>query len=183
MTDFYKTAYDLHFDIVMPQMSLNTIVEEYYKNLTNKKSGHDVYELLTGKMNKSLETDQELSRLALTVKGNAELTKIFEEECTETLVKKLEESEAGKSFMAELNTFLKQYGYRNVVSHDFVGETWLENPLHALSIIQGYVKDNYNFDENFKQTVKKREQNYNEFLEQIADSKHKEEFKNIISGH
>ncbi|NHX21991.1 phosphotransferase, partial [Escherichia coli] len=90
--------YDLHFDIVMPQMSLNTIVEEYYKNLTNKKSGHDVYELLTGKMNKSLETDQELSRLALTAKGNAELTKIFEEECTETLVKKLEESEAGKSF-------------------------------------------------------------------------------------
>ena len=49
LADFYKVAYDLHFDIVMPQMSLNTIVEEYYKNLTNKKSGHDVYELLTGK--------------------------------------------------------------------------------------------------------------------------------------
>lgn len=170
-------AYDLHFDIVMPQMSLNTIVEEYYKNLTNKKSGHDVYELLTGKMNKSLETDQQLSRLALTVKRDSELTEIFQEECTETLLKKLEGNKAAKSFMAEVDTFLKQYGYRNVVSHDFVGETWLENPLHALSIIQGYVNDNYNFDENFKQTVKKREQNYNEFLEQIADSKHKEEFK------
>ncbi|MEM4996182.1 MULTISPECIES: PEP/pyruvate-binding domain-containing protein [Priestia] len=177
LADFYKTAYDLHFDIVMPQMSLNTIVEEYYKNLTNKKSGHDVYELLTGKMNKSLETDQQLSRLALTVKRDSELTEIFQEECTETLLKKLEGNKAAKSFMAEVDTFLKQYGYRNVVSHDFVGETWLENPLHALSIIQGYVKDNYNFDENFKQTVKKREQNYNEFLEQIADSKHKEEFK------
>ncbi|MGE7305137.1 PEP/pyruvate-binding domain-containing protein [Priestia megaterium] len=177
LTDFYKTAYDLHFDIVMPQMSLNTKVEEYYKNLTNKKSGHDVYELLTGKMNKSLETDQQLSRLALTVKDDAELTKIFEEECTETLLKKLEENKAAKSFMAEVDTFLKQYGYRSVVSHDFVGETWLENPLHALLIIQGYVNDGYNFDENFKQTVKKREQNYNEFLEQIADSTHKEEFK------
>ncbi|MGB3785196.1 PEP/pyruvate-binding domain-containing protein [Priestia megaterium] len=177
LTDFYKTAYDLHFDIVMPQMSLNTKAEEYYKNLTNKKSGHDVYELLTGKMNKSLETDQQLSRLALTVKDDAELTKIFEEECTETLLKKLEENKAAKSFMAEVDTFLKQYGYRSVVSHDFVGETWLENPLHALLIIQGYVNDGYNFDENFKQTVKKREQNYNEFLEQIADSKHKEEFK------
>ncbi|WP_195694846.1 PEP/pyruvate-binding domain-containing protein [Priestia megaterium] len=177
LTDFYKTAYDLHFDIVMPQMSLNTKVEEYYKNLTNKKSGHDVYELLTGKMNKSLETDQQLSRLALTVKGDAELAKIFEEESTETLLKKLEESKAAKSFIAELGAFLKQYGYRSVVSHDFVGETWLENPLHALSIIQGYVNDGYNFDENFQQTVKKREQNYNEFLEQIADSKHKEEFK------
>ncbi|MCM3544402.1 PEP/pyruvate-binding domain-containing protein [Priestia megaterium] len=177
LAGFYKVAYDLHFDIVMPQMSLNTIIEEYYKNLTNKKSGHDVYELLTGKMNKSLETDQELSGLALAVKRDSELTEIFQEECTETLLKKLEGNKAGKSFMAELNTFLKQYGYRNVVSHDFVGETWLENPLHALSIIQGYVNDNYNFDENFKQTVKKREQNYNEFLEQIADSKHKEEFK------
>ncbi|KNH24103.1 phosphotransferase [Priestia megaterium] len=177
LTDFYKTAYDLHFDIVMPQMSLNTKVEEYYKNLTNKKSGHDVYELLTGKMNKSLETDQQLSRLALTVKGDAELAKIFEEESTETLLKKLEESKAAKSFIAELGAFLKQYGYRSVVSHDFVGETWLENPLHALSIIQGYVNDGYNFDDNFQQTVKKREQNYNEFLEQIADSKHKEEFK------
>ncbi|KZE15603.1 PEP/pyruvate-binding domain-containing protein [Priestia aryabhattai] len=177
LADFYKTAYDLHFDIVMPQMSLNTIVEEYYKNLTNKKSGHDVYELLTGKMNKSLETDQQLSRLALTVKRDSELTEIFQEECTETLLKKLEGNKAAKSFMAEIDTFLKKYGYRNVVSHDFVGETWLENPLHALSIIQGYVNNNYNFDENFKQTVKKREQNYNEFLEQIVDSKHKEEFK------
>ncbi|MFU1993902.1 PEP/pyruvate-binding domain-containing protein [Priestia megaterium] len=177
LTDFYKTAYDLHFDIVMPQMSLNTIVEEYYKNLTNKKSGHDVYELLTGKMNKSLETDQQLSRLALTVKGDAELTKIFQEECTETLLKKLEENKAAKNFMAEVDAFLKQYGYRSVVSHDFVGETWLENPLHALSIIQGYVNDGYNFDENFKQTVKKREQNYNELLMQIEDSQHKEEFK------
>lgn len=177
LTDFYKIAYDLHFDIVMPQMSLNTIVEEYYKNLTNRESGHDVYELLTGKMNKSLETDQQLSRLALTVKRDVELTEIFQEECTETLLKKLEENKAGESFMTQLDTFLKQYGYRSVVSHDFIGETWLENPLHALSIIQGYVKGSYDFNEHFEQTVKKREKNYKELLMQVEDSQHKEEFK------
>ncbi|RAS90860.1 phosphotransferase (plasmid) [Priestia endophytica] len=177
LADFYKTAYDLHFDIVMPQMSLNTKVEELYKTLTNKESRHNVYELLTGKMNKSLEIDRHLSKLALTVKGNSELTEIFQEKCTENLLKKLEENKAGESFLTELDTFLKQYGYRGVVSHDFTGETWLENSLYALSIISGYVKDGYDFDENFEHTVKKREQSYKDLLTHIEDGEHKEEFK------
>jgi rifampicin phosphotransferase len=177
LADFYKTAYDLHFDIVMPQMSLNTKVEELYKTLTNKESGHNVYELLTGKMNKSLEIDRHLSKLALTVKGNSELAEIFQEKCTENLLKKLKENKAGERFLTELDIFLEQYGYRGVVSHDFTGETWLENSLYALSIISGYVKDGYDFDENFEYTVKKREQSYKDLLTQIEDSEHKEEFK------
>ena len=49
-------------------------------------------------MNKSLETDQQLSRLALTVKRDSELTEIFQEECTETLLKKLREIKQQKLY-------------------------------------------------------------------------------------
>lgn len=177
LADFYKIAYDLHFDIVMPQMSLNTKVEELYKSLTGKKSGHDLYELLTGKMNKSLEIDQHLSKLALTVKSNNELTETFQEECMETLLEKLEKNMNGKLFLDELDAFLKQYGYRNVISHDFIGEAWVENSHHVLSIIKGYVKDSYDFDKHFEHVVRKREQDYKELLTQMEDGKYKEEFK------
>ncbi|MEK1831300.1 hypothetical protein AAAC51_26900 [Priestia megaterium] len=72
---------------------------------------------------------------------------------------------------------MNEYGYRSANSHEFIDETWVENPLHALSIIAGYARKDYDFKKNYEDVVKKREESYRDVLAKMPECEEKEQFK------
>lgn len=52
---FYMEAYDEHFNIVFPQLLLNTKLETMYQQVQGDTENSHFHEMLTGKMNKSLK--------------------------------------------------------------------------------------------------------------------------------
>lgn len=177
--EFFKRAWEIHFEVVMPRGSVGLVLEDAYKNLTGDKNTTYVYDLLEGVMNKSLETDKALWNLAKIAKENPILSNCFASVANKDLVTELKSSSEGRSFMSQVQDTLEVYGWRIANSHEFSEETWVENPEYALAIISEYLKKEYDFEQEFKRVVAERERKVSELLGKYPESKEKENFKQI----
>ncbi|NTU26117.1 phosphotransferase [Bacillus tequilensis] len=173
---FYLKAYDEHFNIVFPQMLLTNKLQAMYQRIQGESETAHFYEMLTGKMNKSLETDRCLWLYSVEVRENPNLLAIFENTEPEQLQEKLEQTDEGRHFLKNIHEFLQDYGWRSVKSHDLIEQIWAENPYFALANIQNYVRNGYHFDNEFQKTKEKREKLYHDFLKNIEDPNVREEF-------
>ncbi|KAF1677466.1 PEP/pyruvate-binding domain-containing protein [Bacillus sp. SKDU12] len=173
---FYLTAYDKHFNIVFPHMLLTNKLQAMYQRIQGESETAHFYEMLTGKMNKSLETDRCLWLYSVKVQENPNLLPIFESAEPEQLQEKLEQTDEGRHFLKNIHEFLQDYGWRSVKSHDLIEQIWAENPYFALANIQNYVRNGYHFDNEFQKTKEKRETLYHDFLKTIEDPNVRDEF-------
>ncbi len=78
LKDFYIQAYDDHFDIIMPQVILSSIIEDMLVTYTGDQTQVVLlHEMMIGVMNKSLEIDKMLSDIAKEVLQDPELHQTF----------------------------------------------------------------------------------------------------------
>ena len=177
--EFYKRAWEIHFEVVMPRGSVGLMLEDAYKNLTGDTNITYVYDLLEGVMNKSLETDGALWNLTKVAKYSTELSNCLTTVAKEDLIKELSASSEGQSFLLQVQDTLEVYGWRIANSHEFSEETWVENPEYALAIISEYIKKDFDFDQEFAHVIAEREQKVSDLLEKYPESPEKTKFKQI----
>ncbi|MFF2878113.1 PEP-utilizing enzyme [Gottfriedia sp. NPDC057991] len=175
--EMYKKIWSIHFEVVMPRISIGAALQEIYGTLLNTTNTAVIYDLLLGTMNKSLETDRELWKLSMQVKESGSLSKIFSDTDTNELLDSLQDLAEGRQFVASVQSFLEEYGYRTANSHEFADETWVENPYHVLKIIQNYLEKDYNFEAEIEEVILNREQNVKEVLSNMPEGELKETFK------
>jgi rifampicin phosphotransferase len=174
--DFYQKAWGLHFEVALPLFQLLLDLDELFQQCTQNDDRAVLFELLTGTMNQSLAEDRELWLLSERVRQNRVLLHMFTEEPVEELLPKLAATLAGREFLVQLQAFLEQYGYKSANSHTFTDETWLENPVYALSAIADYVRNGGSFEETFRRTVDNRKEQYARILAEIQEGEQKQQF-------
>lgn len=179
--DFYNLCWERHFECVMPRGSLGLALEDAYTKLTGDKNATIVYDFVEGVMNKSLETDREIWKLAQVVKASDELLAIFNTTEVKALKATLQQSAAGTDFLAQVQQVMDVYGWRIAISHEFANETWYENPAYALEIIAKYVQKDEDFEAEYAKVVAAREQKVADLLAKYPESEAKEAFKLIHS--
>ncbi|WP_304516780.1 PEP-utilizing enzyme [Cohnella sp. CFH 77786] len=177
LQDFYMKAWEYHFEISIPRTYLAIELEEAYAKVTGAERPDEVYDLLKGIMNMSLETDRGLWLLAEQVKTSALLRAALT--TSGNPMKTLEQTAEGREFMKELRDFLNIYGHRTAMTHEFMEETWFENPSYALSVITNYVRKEYDFDKEFKQVVAERHAKVYELFERLPEGEMTNRFKEI----
>ncbi|MGM9954606.1 MAG: PEP-utilizing enzyme [Peribacillus sp.] len=177
--EFFKRAWEIHFEVVMPRGSVGLLLEDAYKNLTGDTNTTYVYDLLEGVMNKSLETDRVLWNLAKVAMALPEISSCFASVPNEDLVTELKASPEGQTFLDQVQDTLEIYGWRIANSHEFSDETWVENPEYALAVISEYMKKDFDFDAEFARVVAEREHKVSALLEKYPESEAKARFKQI----
>lgn len=173
---FYKTAWQLHFELVIPRGAISMGLEHLYRELANDSQTTVIYEMLTGVMNKTLETDRGLWKLAQAAQDSPPVKTLLRSVPVEEASGRLQESAEGTAFLTRLQSFLDEYGYRSPNSHEFMDETWVENPVHALAIISSYLQKEYDFDQEFAQIVRDRETRAKEILAKMPEGETKQFF-------
>ncbi len=176
---FYERAWELHFEIVGPRASLCMALETLYGQISGEANTTVVYDWLTGVMNKTLETDREMWTLAEHLKSSPELTAQLIETPTNRWMTVLNGSEAGQAFLAKLDLFLEVYGYRTANSHEFLDETWLENPKDVLTTLSEYLQKDYDFQAEFERVIAEREAKWKQALSNLPESEGKAVFAQI----
>ena len=176
---FYKRAWEIHFEVVMPRGSLGLALEDAYQKLTGDNNTTIVYDFVEGVMNKSTETDRAVWQLADSIKKSEALTNLFATTSLENLKDALQASAEGAAFLSEVQQVLNVYGWRIANSHEFSDETWIENPIYIFEVIMEYLKKDYNFDEEFAKVVAEREAKVASLLAQYEDSTEKATFMQI----
>lgn len=145
----YETAWAVHFEMVLPRFGSVGELERLYTRVTGSSDLQDLYRLMHV-MNKSAETDRELSRLAAQVRESPELFRLFHERPATELPQALSDHAAGRGFWRQFEAFLAQYGQRTLNSHDFADPTWTENPVPPLTLIARYADTGYDFDRQWE---------------------------------
>lgn len=177
LEEFFKEVYYWHFMIVLPHMSINIKLEKLFQSLLGSEPRHELYQSMAGVMNKSLESDRILWQLSLKAKNEPQLQKVIMDSDEGNLYQMLSAFGKGKDFLDRVDNFVNVYGYRCLKAHDFVGETWIENPEHVLQIIKNFIINGYDFDKEFETAVAAGKRIYQRFLNGIEDPGEREVFK------
>ncbi|MDQ0232875.1 PEP-utilizing enzyme [Metabacillus malikii] len=176
LEQFFFKAWEIHYEVLTPKQAAGWILEEMYAQLVQAEDKSVLYDVLSGPMNKTLETDKAIWELSRKVKHSKELTHLFEVTEIESLPEQLSRLEAGQGFLASLQQVMNECGYRSANFHDFMEETWVENPVYILGIVKTYMDINFDFNKKLQERSTKRSQLYNELLSKIPDSPKKQEF-------
>jgi phosphohistidine swiveling domain-containing protein len=161
-------VWDIHFEVAFPMMLAISLFDEMYKDLFQPDSPLRAFKLLQGFDNKTLEADRALWKLSRSVLANQQVRDIFESSSPEEVVPALQRLPEAQEFLAELDTYLDEYGRRG--DHwSIASPTWRENPITVIWNLQDYVaQKDRNPDLELAALIAERDQLTAEAREQIA---------------
>jgi len=114
------------------------LFDELYRELFEDEGALSPYILLQGIDNKTIEVNRalwDLSRKALTSKA---VSSLLAENASTDVVAALEASPACAAFLAEMRSFLDQYGHRGP-TWGAAQPSWIEDPTPVIKNLQDYI--------------------------------------------
>jgi pyruvate,water dikinase len=134
-----QRLWEIHFLLAFPMLLGLSLFDDFYRDLFGDEDAFQAYRLLQGFENKTLESNQALWALSRRALADPAVHQIIELHPADEIVRALEQSTAGRGFLAELRAYLDAYGHR--------GDTWglrvpgwLEDPRSVLRNLKEYVK-------------------------------------------
>jgi pyruvate,water dikinase len=133
---------------------------DFFKEHVAEGSSMEGYEALQGFETEATHSSRGLWKLSRNVRGNPELKGLFESTPPNELIGKLETSEAGKAFLADLDTYLQDYGWRSDSVYELTKPAWWERREIPLGAVQGYVaiEDASDPDSQLRSAIARREE-------------------------
>jgi pyruvate,water dikinase len=129
--------WELHFEIVFPAYVAVSEFDDLHRDLFGGE-GLDAYRLLHGFQSRTLEVGRDLWRLSRVVLGSADVAEVFAREAAADIPARLEQSPAGRVFLAELTRHLARYGHRTT-NWGLSTPSFVEDPSPVLKVIKDYV--------------------------------------------
>lgn len=147
----------IHGLILYSFAAANDFSDFYKEHVSSSMEG---YEALQGFETEATKSSRGLWNLSRKVRANPELRPLFERAQADQILKDLNKSEAGRSFVGELNAYLKDYGWRADSVYELTRPSWWENPSIPLGAIQGYVSigDEAGPEPQLASAIKRREE-------------------------
>jgi pyruvate,water dikinase len=133
---------------------------DLYKEVTGSDDEKLGYEALQGFETMATKSSRGLWDLSRHVRANPDLMRMFEGLRAEDIVTQLNASDAGRGFMAELSTYLDEFGWRADSVYELTHPSWREDPSIAINAIQGYlsIDDARSPDSQLESAIKRREE-------------------------
>ena len=112
---------------------------DLYDEVMTPEDPTESYQCLQGWETKSMASSRGLWRLSRLIRADPDLASVFESTTPDDLPSVLAESVAGKGFLAELETYLDEFGWRSDAVYDLGDITWREDPAIPLGALATYV--------------------------------------------
>jgi phosphohistidine swiveling domain-containing protein len=130
--------WEIHFLLAFPMLLALSLFDDFYRDLFGDEDAFQAYRLLQGFENKTLESNQAMWALSRRAVADPTVRQVFGTLAVGEIVPALQESGPGRAFLAELRTFLEEYGRR--------GDTWglrppgwIEAPTSVIRNLKDYV--------------------------------------------
>ena len=112
---------------------------DFYDELVHPTDKTESYQCLQGHRTRSVDATNGLWRLSRTVRADASLREAFAATPSAELPAKLQTTEAGRAFFAELEEYLREFGWRSDAVYDMADVTWQEDPSIPLGTLVGFI--------------------------------------------
>jgi pyruvate,water dikinase len=133
---------------------------DLYKEVTGSDDEKLGYEALQGFETEATKSSRGLWELSRKIRANPELQKVFEGSNPHDIVAQLNDSDAGRALLGELNAYLEDFGWRADSVYELTHPAWREDPSIAINAIQGYlaIEDAHSPDSQLQSAIKRREE-------------------------
>ena len=129
-------AWTIHFRVAMPMLLSMQIFDEFYADVFGGTDA-DGHALLVGAVSESVKAGFGISDLAAIAREQGLAQEIIAVP-PDAIVRALEGTESGRTFLMALQDYLADYGLRQDL-FDLATPTWQEDPSFALATIRAYV--------------------------------------------
>src|SRR5262249_19870060 len=114
--------------------------------------------ILVSDEDRNWDSIRELWRMKEKAKRSATLRAAFERDGSRETLEALAGSEAGEEFLRELDAYRVEYGNRSIYTHEYITQTWRENPAPIVEALRGYLASDYDYEADVRQLREGREQ-------------------------
>ena len=138
MTRWMEQMWYIHGHINFALIS-GAALSDFYDEVMHPDDPTEAYQILQGYHTRPVDAAHGLWDLSRKVKASPALTKIFDENPPRELQRALGQSEEGRAFLADLDAYLYDFGWRSDAVYDLNDVPWIENPAIPLGNIARYV--------------------------------------------
>jgi pyruvate,water dikinase len=138
MTRWMEEMWYIHGHINFALIS-GAALSDFYDEVIQPSDPTEAYQILQGYHTRPVDAAHGLWNLGRIAKANPELTRIFDENHPRDLKGALEQSEAGRDFLAKLDAYLYDFGWRSDAVYDLADVPWCEDPQIPLGNIARYI--------------------------------------------
>jgi phosphohistidine swiveling domain-containing protein len=170
MTDWMTEMWYIHGHINFALLS-GAALSDMYTEVMHPADSTESYQILQGYHTRPVDAAHGLWRLSRIARSNPSLRALFDQNHPRDLAKKLTESDAGRDFLDQLNTYLYDFGWRSDAVYDIADVPWRENPAIPLGNIARYINlaDSDDPMIQFERAVKLREELTAKIRAKLAD--------------
>jgi rifampicin phosphotransferase len=159
MTKWMEEMWYVHGHINFALIS-GAALSDFYDAVIHPDDPTEAYQILQGHHTRPVDAAHGLWNLSRIAKASPELTRIFDEHHPRDLHAALSNSEEGRQFLAQLDEYLFDFGWRSDAVYDLADVPWIENPQIPLGNIARYIPMDDSADPMimFNRAVELREQ-------------------------
>jgi pyruvate,water dikinase len=137
--DGFARLWDIHFQLMVPALVGPSMLLDLYNDLIEDAGPMDAYKLTQGFDNTSLRAGEDLWKLSQVAAGSEEVKNIIEITPTDQVMAALEESEAGRNFIAEIAKYTQMWGNRSDTVIEIADPSWVEDPTIVINNVKAYL--------------------------------------------
>jgi phosphohistidine swiveling domain-containing protein len=169
MTKWMEEMWYVHGHINFALIS-GAALSDFYDEVMQPSDPTEAYQILQGYHTRPVDAAHGLWDLGRIAKTSPTLSKIFDENHPSELKAALEKTEEGRDFLAKLDTYLYDFGWRSDAVYDLADVPWRENPSIPLGNIARYIPMADSADPmiQFKRAVARREELTANIREKLA---------------
>lgn len=175
--DIQERHFRIHWILNLAQFQSSLDLQQAIGEVIGEVDPSLVGRILISIKDRNWDSLEALWLLKEQVKADARLKEIFDSgENATAILPALRESEAGQSFLDDLDAYLKEYGVKPAMfPHEYINPLWVEDPKPAIETIKGYLETDYDFPSQYKRTVEDHNQAIEELRQMIPDDASEEE--------
>jgi pyruvate,water dikinase len=170
MTRWMEEMWYIHGHINFALIS-GARLSDFYDEVMQPADPTEAYQILQGYHTRPVDAAHGLWNLGRIAKASPELTRIFDEHHPRDLKAALEQSAEGREFLAKLDQYLYDFGWRSDAVYDLADVPWREDPQIPLGNIARYIPMDDSADPMimFNRAVARREELTANIRAKLAD--------------
>ncbi|MBI3964094.1 MAG: hypothetical protein HY329_00545 [Chloroflexi bacterium] len=134
-----KRLWELHFHIVFPSFTAQSLFEELYHELFPADSALAAYRLTQGIDNTTLRANRALWELTRRALASPWVRQVLYACSVGEVETELRRSPEGQAFLAELRAYRDEYGQRTDQVFELSARRWIEDPIPVISTLKDYL--------------------------------------------
>jgi len=168
-TAFFDRIWELHFRLLIPAFVGFSTFVDFYADVIGVKGSLAAYKLLQGFDSKSIEAGRGLWALSRKVVADPALATVVANTPSASLHAQLAETEAGRTFLQDVDAFLAVFGKRSDTVQELAPPSWIDEPTPLYDNLKAYIQQDDDPDVRHRELAAERDRLVGEARAILAD--------------